>query len=109
MLNTRKAVHLAESTALHARLRHPNIVQLLSAFEDGPASYHVLEHCGGGTLADMIRSSRHGRLGEAQVKSVVEDLVHALLYLRKERVVHRDIKAGNVLVMDDGSVVGSFV
>jgi serine/threonine protein kinase len=101
----RNAVHLLESTALHRSLHHPAILSLYSTFLASTATYHVLELCTRGTLAGFIHSRHDGRLTEPQTRGVIRSLVDALIYLRKERVIHRDIKASNVLIADDSRVV----
>jgi polo-like kinase 4 len=70
-------------------------------------TYHVLELCPRGTLADYIRSRRDGRMTESQTRGVIRTLVDALMYLRKELIVHRDIKASNVLISANGRVVST--
>jgi serine/threonine protein kinase len=101
----RTYAHLAESTSLHQSLHHPSILSLFSTFSSRSATYHVLELCAKGTLSDFIRSRSSGRLTEAETRGVMRSLVDALVYLRKRLVLHRDIKAGNVLLTDGYRIV----
>jgi polo-like kinase 4 len=97
--------HIQESTALHRTLHHPIILSLYAVFSTPAATYQVLELCTRGSLSDYIQSRHDRRLTEPQTRAVIRTLVDALTYLRKELVLHRDIKAGNVLISDDSRVV----
>jgi eukaryotic-like serine/threonine-protein kinase len=90
-----------------ARLSHPNIVAIYDSGAQADADgveqhYIVMEHCGGGTLADMVRSS--GPLPPEQAVAVGAAICEALSYAHRAGVVHRDIKPANVLLGDGGSV-----
>ena len=90
-----------------ARLSHPNIVSIYdtgtepSAQEGEPdLQYIVMEHCGGGTLADLVGPST-ATPGE-RVTSIGIAVCDALAYAHRQDIVHRDVKPANVLVADDG-------
>jgi serine/threonine protein kinase len=69
------------------------------------ATYQVLELCSHATLAEYIGSRHSGRLTEPGARGAMRTLVDGLMYLWKELVLHRNIKASNVLICDDGRVV----
>jgi serine/threonine-protein kinase len=90
-----------------ARLSHPNIVAIYDsgAQEDANGQdqhYIVMEHCGGGTLADMLE--RSGPLSPEQVMAVGGAICEALSYAHGAGIIHRDIKPANVLLADDGTI-----
>ncbi|KAI0917288.1 hypothetical protein AcW2_007460 [Taiwanofungus camphoratus] len=99
--STTEIAHLASSTALHQALHHPSIVSLLSTFSTPSGHYHVLELCPQGTLSVFVQQRKPPVLSEGELRGVVKCMVEALIYLRKERVLHRDIKASNILLTDD--------
>lgn len=70
----------------------------MSAFTTGTAQYHVLELCINGTLQDFIQSRPSPMLHEDELRGVVKSLGDVLVYLRKERIVHRDISPASVLL-----------
>ncbi|KAI9067534.1 kinase-like protein [Trametes sanguinea] len=94
----------ASRGALHAALCHPSIVSLMSSFNSPTGDYHVLELCLDGSLADVLQARSNPILTENEVRGVAKSLVDALVYLKKELILHRDINPSNILVTDDGRV-----
>ena len=62
-----------------------------------------IEYCGGGAL-DGIMVELEKPLTEPQIRHVCRDMCVALEFLHRRHVIHRDIKAGNVLLTTDGDV-----
>ena len=95
-----------------ASLTHPHVVSIYDTGEDGdtPESrchYIVMEHCGGGTLATLLRTG--GPFEADRVVRVGATICSALAYAHSKGIVHRDVKPANVLVGDDGLLkVGDF-
>ncbi|MGE0711203.1 MAG: protein kinase [Planctomycetota bacterium] len=83
-----------EARAL-ARLRHPHIVPLLAAGEEGGAPYLVLELVAGETLEERLR---RGPLPPAQAADLVRKLAAGVAHAHRQGVLHRDIKPANVLL-----------
>ncbi|KAF8644526.1 hypothetical protein AX16_008402 [Volvariella volvacea WC 439] len=82
---------------IHQGLCHPNIISLYSIILK-PSVHHVLEYCSEGSLKDIVQS--RGPLTEGELRGVVRNIVDALLYLRKELVVHRNMRPSAVLLSD---------
>ncbi len=83
------------------QLDHPNIVQLLDAFEDSGQHYLVMEYVSGGSLRDLI--DEQSRLPLEGVLNVALDLADALTRAHRMNIIHRDIKPDNVLLAEDGT------
>lgn len=62
----------------------------------------IMEYLEGGSLLDIIKEC--GPLCEDFVAFIMQELLSALQYLHAERKIHRDVKAGNLLVSSDGSL-----
>ena len=85
------------------RLHHPNIIGILSAFEENNTVYYAMEFIGGGNLSDFIK--QNGPLPYDVALEYLRQIVDALVYLHSKRMNHLDVKPSNVMLRDDGSVV----
>lgn len=85
-----------------ARLSHPSIVpvhtfgEIVSDDGDAPLVYIVMKYVHGESLAE--RMSRQGRLSATEVQRILRDLALALDSAHRDGVVHRDLKAENILI-----------
>lgn len=61
----------------------------------------VMEYCGGGSVSDIMRV-RKRVLTEPQIATILRDTLLGLEYLHARRKIHRDIKAGNILLNSEG-------
>ena len=79
-------------------LDHPNIVKIVETFTDRAGDFHlVLPYCTGGELFDYLVSQRPARLPEYEVWGFAKNMLGAINYLKKNHVVHRDIKLENYM------------
>lgn len=84
------------------KLKHPNIVEY-KGFMRSPHSFSfILEYCPNGSLSDMIKIK--GKLSERLAAKYVHDTLKGLNFLHSNNLIHRDIKAANLLVAADGTV-----
>jgi serine/threonine protein kinase len=79
----------------------PNVVQYLGSFAHTDHLWIIMEYCEGGSLSDIMEARMSG-LTEPQIAAVIASTVDALFYLHKRHKIHRDIKAGNLLLTSDG-------
>ncbi|KAI8827284.1 kinase-like domain-containing protein, partial [Fimicolochytrium jonesii] len=81
---------------------HPNITRYMGCFLKGLDLWICMEFCGGGALDSIYRAIRKP-LTEDQIGSILYESVMGLDYLHtKVALIHRDIKAGNVLLTEQG-------
>jgi serine/threonine-protein kinase len=85
-----------------ARLQHRNIVTIHELGEVDGTPFIVMELLGGRDLDQMLKA--RARLTLAQKLDIVQQLCEGLAYAHEQGIVHRDIKPGNVRVLDDGTV-----
>jgi serine/threonine protein kinase len=88
--------------AICRTLKHPNIQTALDAGETRSALYLVLEYVNGTSLREILE--QRGRLEPAEAAGYALQLLAALDYAHAQRVYHRDLKPGNVLVSVDGQL-----
>ncbi|XP_017620204.1 uncharacterized protein LOC108464422 isoform X1 [Gossypium arboreum] len=62
----------------------------------------IMEYMAGGSVADLLQSGPP--LDEMSIASISRDLLHAIEYLHNEGKIHRDIKAANILLTENGDV-----
>jgi eukaryotic-like serine/threonine-protein kinase len=85
-----------EATAI-GRLRHPNVVELIAAgLSDDGRPYFCMELLDGEDLAAAIE--RSGPLSAAAALAILEPLCAALAAAHELGIIHRDVKASNVMV-----------
>ncbi|XP_059687355.1 serine/threonine-protein kinase 10-like [Gavia stellata] len=82
---------------------HPNITKLLDALYWDGRLWILVEFCPGGAVDAAILELEKG-LTEEQIRAACKQLLLALQYLHGCKIIHRDVKAGNVLLTLDGDV-----
>lgn len=80
----------------------PQLTKYYASHVYGENLWIIMEYLEAGSLLDLIKDC--GPLSEPFVAYIMKELLSALAYLHSERKIHRDVKAGNILVAADGSV-----
>jgi polo-like kinase 1 len=96
LVKQRAKVKLLSEIAIHKTLYHEKVVRYVNHFDDSDFVYIMLELCPNQTLNDLLKKRR--RFTEAETMFYIYELVQGLVYLRKERVIHRDLKLGNLFL-----------
>lgn len=79
-----------------AALDHANIIPIYDVFEENNTAYYVMEYIDGESLSDVIK--RRGALSESEAIDYICQAGSALEYLHDRRIMHLDVKPGNIMV-----------
>jgi len=98
---TRQKAQFLEEIRIQENVCHVNIVRVYGGFRWGERLSCVMEYCSGGNLSTYLK--KHTKLGVNATWHIIADVSAALVYLKKHRIVHRDIKPGNMLLVVDAN------
>ncbi|KAK6060157.1 kinase domain protein [Cooperia oncophora] len=84
------------------KIKHPHIVEYKACFLKDQTCWLVMEYCIG-SAADIVDVLRQG-LREIEISAICSETLSALHYLHQLQRIHRDIKAGNILLSDTAHV-----
>jgi len=82
--------------------KHDNIVQYYGSTVKGKVLWILMEFCGGGAINDFMAAMPEKTFNEQQIASIIAESVKGLVYLHSKNIIHRDIKAANILLTETG-------
>ena len=107
LVKSRAKQKLISEIKIHKSLHHPNIVAFEHYFEDSENVYLLIEICLNQTLNELLK--RRKKLTELEVQCYAVQIIKALRYLHNHRVIHRDLKLGNLFISEKMEIkVGDF-
>ena len=107
LVKSRAKQKLISEIKIHKALHHPNIVAFEHYFEDSENVYLLLEICQNQSLNELLK--RRKTLTEIEVQCYTMQIIKALKYLHSHRIIHRDLKLGNLFISDKMELkVGDF-
>lgn len=95
---------LRQTVETHARLLHPNIIQIIDQNSEREYPYFVMEYAVGGNLRQRLSAEKEGRLELPQAIRVLTQICYALDYAHSQDVLHVGLKPENVLFDQRGNV-----
>lgn len=93
---------LVQEISFLSQMRSKYITQYYHTFVSDVSMWIVMEYCGGGSCADLLKC--HGMLNEELTSFIIRETLKGLDYLHNEKKVHRDVKAANILLTEFGDV-----
>ncbi|XP_023171805.2 serine/threonine-protein kinase MARK2 isoform X3 [Drosophila hydei] len=95
-LNPGSLQKLFREVRIMKMLDHPNIVKLFQVIETEKTLYLIMEYASGGEVFDYL--VLHGRMKEKEARVKFRQIVSAVQYCHQKRIIHRDLKAENLLL-----------
>lgn len=95
---------IQEEMSVLSNLKHPNIIRLFEVHFLNDVFYFVMEYASGGSLVQHIYSNGRGCLDERETRRIFMQIMSALDYCHRRRVVHRDLKPENILMDENGNI-----
>eukprot|EP01088_Endostelium_zonatum_P006173 TRINITY_DN1827_c0_g3_i1.p1 TRINITY_DN1827_c0_g3~~TRINITY_DN1827_c0_g3_i1.p1 ORF type:complete len:523 (-),score=140.20 TRINITY_DN1827_c0_g3_i1:19-1551(-) len=86
------------------KCKHKNIVQYYGSAIHGREFWILMEYCGGGALNDLMEKLPEKHLSEPLIRAAMAASVEGLIYLHENAIIHRDVKAANIILTERGEV-----
>ncbi|KAK4355389.1 hypothetical protein RND71_024360 [Anisodus tanguticus] len=93
---------IQKEIAVLSQCRSPYITEYYGSYLHQTKLWIIMEYMAGGSVADLIQPNQP--LDEMSIACILRDLLHAIEYLHSEGKIHRDIKAANILLSENGDV-----
>ena len=104
MNNPKAKKYLDNEIAILKDINHPNIVKLIEIKDTNKYCYIVTEYCNGGSLSNCLENyqeENNKAFPEEIVQYLMKQIMNAIRYLHKNRILHRDLKLDNILINYD--------
>lgn len=93
---------MSQEIAIHRELKHIHVVQFYSFFEDSDNVYILLELCRRRSLMELHK--RRKAVTEPEARYFMRQIALGVKYLHDSKIIHRDLKLGNLFLSDDMDV-----
>ncbi|XP_037806288.1 serine/threonine-protein kinase polo [Lucilia sericata] len=98
MMKHNQKEKMTQEITIHRSLNHPNIVKFHGFFEDSANIYIVLELCKKRSMMELHK--RRKTITEYECRYYIFQIIQGVKYLHDNRIIHRDLKLGNLFLND---------
>ncbi|XP_026726332.1 serine/threonine-protein kinase polo isoform X1 [Trichoplusia ni] len=107
MVKSSQKEKMAQEISIHRSLQHKHVVGFHSFFEDSMNIYIILELCKRRSMMELHK--RRKAITEPEARFYMHQILLGVQYLHSKRIIHRDLKLGNLFLDDDLHVkIGDF-
>ncbi|XP_048467606.1 serine/threonine-protein kinase TAO3 isoform X2 [Rhincodon typus] len=99
---TEKWQDIIKEVKFLSQLKHPNTIEYKGCYLKEHTAWMVMEYCLGST-SDLLEVHKKP-LQEVEIAAITHGALQGLVYLHSHNLIHRDIKAGNILLTEPGQV-----
>ena len=106
--NNDRLTHEAE---VMRNLDHPHILRIFGWAQDCSSIFMIMESCDGGELLGAVKKARYkfNDMPEVWASTVMRQILEAMAYCHAKGVVHKDLKSGNILLLNRATPETLFV
>ncbi|KHN33825.1 Putative serine/threonine-protein kinase [Glycine soja] len=102
-LNDNMLREFAQEVYILSKIQHKNVVKFVGACTKPPNLYLVTEYMSGGSMFDFLHKQKTV-LALPSLLKVAIDVSEGMKYLHQNDIIHRDLKAANLLIDENGVV-----
>ncbi|XP_041973714.1 serine/threonine-protein kinase polo [Aricia agestis] len=107
MVKSSQKEKMAQEISIHRSLQHAHVVGFHGFFEDSLNIYIILELCKRRSMMELHK--RRKAITEPETRFYMHQILLGVQYLHRKRIIHRDLKLGNLFLDDDLHVkIGDF-
>ncbi|KAL4705263.1 hypothetical protein ACJJTC_010282 [Scirpophaga incertulas] len=107
MVKSSQKEKMAQEISIHRSLQHQHVVNFHSFFEDSKNIYIILELCKRRSMMELHK--RRKAITEPETRFYMHQILLGVQYLHSKRIIHRDLKLGNLFLDDELHVkIGDF-
>ena len=111
-MNEKEKDDVYNEAQILGKLDHQNIIKLFEVFDSKKPKHTlniVTEYADGGDLSEKIKSQNNKSFTESEILDYFTQICLALKHIHEKKIIHRDLKSGNVFLMKNGLVkLGDF-
>ncbi|XP_052732029.1 serine/threonine-protein kinase STY46 isoform X2 [Vigna angularis] len=102
-LNENIQREFAQEVYILSKIQHKNVVKFVGACTKPPNLYLVTEYMPGGSMFDFLHKQKTALALPCLLKVAI-DVSEGMKYLHQNNIIHRDLKAANLLIDENGVV-----
>jgi serine/threonine protein kinase len=99
------AQQLESEIRIIAQLDHPNVIRMYEFFEDANNIHIIMEFCSGGDILAKIKKAIKcgSRIPYEYIRSVLQQVLRSLAFMNAQRIIHKDLKPENIMLIPSDS------